>query len=212
MFVGLVLGVGILAFPLMTRSVAPPDLRPTSRDYASLAAHSAAALALAGSFFWEEAGAVRLAFLLRAGIVLAVLLGCAELWRPPDQPGNNRRLVWLAGWMLPLGYLLAAAWPAHATAGLHVVFIGCFATLALAVGAQVTLGHGGYRDVMTGSPWPVVGIGAAMGAATVARVLMEADRPRYLLWMAVASGCFLAATLLWLGFLVPKILAPRSGS
>ena len=206
MFVGLVLGVGTLAFPLMTRGKAPADVAGSRGDWTAMALHALGALIVAASFFLEVTGALRLALSLRALVALAVLVAVIELWRLPDQPGWNRWLVWLAGWMLPLGYGFAAVWPQHLSAGLHITFVGGFALLALAVAAQVTLGHRGYRDVMAGKPLPVAWIGVLMLAAIGARTLMQLDPARYFVWMGVASALFLAATVVWVGFLGPKLL------
>ncbi len=209
MFVGLVLGVGGLAFPLMTRGQAPADAQGGAADWSERILHLAAASVLVASFVVQETVSVRTAMLLRAAVVVSVLVFSVELWRRPDQPGANRWLVWAAGWCLPLGYLVAAAWPQYPSAGLHVVFIGCFATLSLAVGTQVTLGHGGYREIMLGRPWQVTGIAALMILALLARVLMEADRAHYFFWMGLASAAFLAAGGLWMVFLVPKMAVAR---
>lgn len=210
MFIGLVLGVGGLAFPLMTRAQAPVDSRGTAADRAVMLLHIGAAAVLAVSFFVEVTQSVRLAMALRAVVVLAVLVASIELWRLPDQPGSNRWLVWVAGWLLPLGYVLAFAWPMYARGLLHVTYVGGFALLALAVGTQVTLGHSGHREVMLGRPWQVAVIGSLMGFAIVARVLMQVDPARYFVWMGLAAAAFLGATAVWIGFLVPKMLRPRA--
>jgi uncharacterized protein involved in response to NO len=208
MFCGLVLGVGSLAFPLMTRGQAPPDAAASSRDRVERALHLASAALLIASFFVEVMVSLRWAMLLRASVVAGSLVFGAELWRLPLREGANRTLVWACGWMLPLGYLLAAVFPGEPRAGLHVVFIGGFATLALAVSTQVTLGHRGYRSVMLGRPWQVTAIAALMAAAMAARFAMEFDRARYFTWMVAAAACFVAATAVWAAFLVPKMLFP----
>lgn len=208
MFIGLVLGVGTLAFPLMTRGQAPADIGGSRHDRTVMALHALAALVVLASFFVEAVGSQQLALALRAAVALAVLIGAVELWRLPDQPGSNRWLVWLAGWMLPLGYAVAALWPQQATIGLHVTFIGGFALLALAVATQVTLGHRGYRAVMLGRPWQVAAIGALVLAAIGARTLMQVDPLRYHLWMGCAAALFLGATSIWAAFLGPKFARP----
>jgi len=43
----------------------------------------------------------------------------------------HRWLIWGGAWLLPLGYGLVALRPELRVAGLHVVFVGCFALLAL---------------------------------------------------------------------------------
>ncbi len=211
MLTGMVLGVGGLAIPLMTRAQAPRDGAATGRDYAERAAHIAAAVALASSFVVEVEGSLRAALMLRAAIALSVLVIGAGIWRRPTEPGWNRRLIWIAAWMLPLGYTLAAAFPLHHKAGLHVVFLGGFALLALAVSTQVILGHGGYRRQMTGRPWQVAAIGALVIAAMVPRALVDFDPARFSLWLGTAALLFLAATVVWASFLVPKLAVRESG-
>ena len=90
-------------------------------------------------------------------------------------------------------------------AGLHVSFIGGFALLTLAVSTQVTLGHCGFKNLMLGKPWQVPAIGGLMLAAMLCRVVMDYDPDRFFVWMAVAASCFLLSTVVWAGFLVPKL-------
>lgn len=206
MFTALVLGVGTLALPLMTRGVGPPDATGTGADLAAILAHVAGGLTMAGSFWVERAWDFRLGPGLRGAIALLVLLGGIRLWRPPTRPGWNARLIRLAAWMVPAGYLLVAAFPSRYLAGLHVTLIGGFALLALAVGMQVTLGHGGRTDLQRGRPWQVPAMGALVLGTVLARALMDLDFRRRLLWMAVASALFLVACLLWATFLTTVTL------
>jgi uncharacterized protein involved in response to NO len=210
MFTGLVLGVGALALPLMTRGEAPPDAAAGARDARARAAHAAGAVLLAASFWIGALYSLRIALLLRAGIALAALLSVGQIWRRP-RPAWNARVIWTAAWMVPLGYLLAAAFPDRYRGGLHVTFIGGFALLALAVSTQVTLGHGGRSDLMLGKPRPVLAMAALVLLAAAARVALQFDPERTLWWMAIAATLFLAATVVWGAFLLPKMarrLAP----
>jgi uncharacterized protein involved in response to NO len=167
---------------------------------------------LLASFFVQYAYSIRVGLALRGAVVLAVLMLSAELWRAPTTPGLNRRVLWTAAWMLPLGYFLAAVYPAAFKAGLHVAFIGGFALMTLAVSTQVTLGHGGYSDLVTGWPWQIATIATLVGAAVVPRALMDLDPPRFYTWMALASALFLSGLLVWALFLIPKMLAPKSAT
>ena len=207
-FIGLVLGVGGLALPLMTRGQPPPDAAANARDVRSRISHLLGALVLVASFFIQHEYSLRAGLALRAAVVLAVLLLSAEIWRLPTTPGLNRRVLWLAAWMLPLGYLLAAAYPTAFKAGLHVSFIGGFALMTLAVSTQVTLGHGGYSDLVTGSPWQVAAIALLVGSATIPRALMDLDPQHFAAWMALASSLFLSGLFVWALFLIPKMLSP----
>jgi len=211
-FLGLVLGVGGLALPLMTRGQPPPDGAATPADVRSRLGHAAGALLLLASFFVQHAYSLRAGLALRGTVVLAVLLLSAEIWRRPTTPGLNRRVLWTAAWMLPVGYFLAAAYPVAFKAGLHVSFIGGFALMTLAVSTQVTLGHGGYSELMIGWPWQVATIATLIGTAVIPRALMDLDPPRFYVWMALASALFLSGLLTWAIFLVPKMLAPKTAA
>lgn len=197
-FVSLVLGVGGLAIPLMTRGEAPPDATFERRDRYARLLHLVAALLFVASFLLERWAAVRGVMFLRGAIITSVLLLSAELNRPPQGRGLNRRLIWTAAWMLPLGYFLAGIFDQNYKAGLHVTFIGGFSLLTLAVSAQVTLGHGGFGSLLAQSPRRLMAVAAAMLLALVARVLMEADAERYFFWMGTASTLFLGATAAWI--------------
>ena len=212
MFVGFVLGVGGLAIPLMTRGQAPPDGESTASDYRARAGHITGAALLVASFVIETQVSLQAGMLLRALDVLVVLLLGAQIWRVPSEPGWNRWLIWLAAWMLPVGYFIAAAFPHEYKGGLHVVFIGGFALLALAVSTQVVLGHGGYREQMLGRPWQVPVMGGLILAAVVARSLVEFDRQHFFVWIGIAAALFLAATLVWAAFLVPKMVVRPDSS
>jgi uncharacterized protein involved in response to NO len=204
MFTSLVLGVGTLALPLMTRGEAPPDAASTGRDAAARAAHVAAALLLAASFWIGARFSLQAALLLRGAVSLGALLLSARIWRRP-RAAWNARVIWTAAWMVPLGYLLAAAFPDRYRGPLHVTFVGGFALLALAVSTQVTLGHGGRSDLLFGRPRQVLAIATLTLLATAARVMLQFDVERGPWWMAMAAGLFLTATIVWAAFLLPKI-------
>ena len=213
MLIALVIGVGSMVLPLLTRGDAPPDAEPTTRDRLRRLGHAAGAAALLLSFWIEHAASRPAGYGLRALVVTVMLVAAARLHRLPSKPGWHRWLVWGSAWAIPLGYALAAlAPPATRQAWLHVVFIGGFATMALAVGLHVTLAHGGYQQDVNGRLWRVPALGAALGVAVVARALMILDAGRYMTWLGVASAAFLAATAVWLTLVVPRLRdAPPPG-
>lgn len=165
----------------------------------------AAAVLLAGSFWIENSGWLRLAVLLRAAVMAAEFLFSARLARPPSVPGWHRRLVWLSAWLIPAGYLLVALFPVQRAAGLHVVFIGGFALLTFSVGMHVTLAHGGYNDLVRGRPWQVAAYGTLFLVAMVLRALVEFDPARFYVWLGASAACFLCATLCWGALALPRM-------
>jgi uncharacterized protein involved in response to NO len=206
MVLGLVLGVGGMVLPLVTCGDAPPDAgRGSAR---AVLAHLAAAAALLGTFALEAAGQTAIAWAARALLVAVVLSASARLYRLPRRPGWHRWLVWLSGWLIPLGYATAAAAPNLAQAGLHVVFVGGFGLMALAVGAHVILAHGERDDLVFGRPWQVPALGALLLVSVVLRALVLLDPPRTLLWMGASAAAFLAATLAWAGLTIPVLRRP----
>lgn len=207
-FVSLILGVGGLALPMMTRGAAPSDAGFTARDFAAVAGHLLAAAGLVASFVLQQQVSVTAGCGLRAAVIAAEYLLTHELWRPPSLPGWNRRLVWLSAWCVPLGFAGAAVFPGWYQGGLHLAFVGGFATLTLAVSTHVILGHGDRDDLLNGQPWPVGLLGVLMMAATACRVAMAVQPLHRDAWMATAAFFFLTATLVWLGFLAP-VLAKR---
>ena len=209
-FVGLILGVGgSLALPLMTRGERPASGELTARDRVARVLHLLGAISLAASFWVEVNYSMQLAMAMRAGVTFGVVAGAARLWRLPSRPGANARIVWCAAWLLPLGYFLAALMPMTFRAGLHVTLIGGFATLSLAIAAQVLLGHGDYPELVRGWPASALVLCVCMSGALVARVLMEWDRARSFGWLGVASGLFLLGTIAWARYVGPGVVRPR---
>jgi uncharacterized protein involved in response to NO len=205
MFVGLVVGVGGLVFPLITRGQGPPDAAAGPADRWARAGHVAAALVLAASFWVEVYRSLRGGLALRALVVLVLLLVSARVWRLPTIPGWHRWLVWLSAWMIPLGYTLAALFPGQKKAGLHVVFIGGFALMAFSVGLHVTLAHGGHKRLVSGRPWQVPLYGGLLLLAVVFRALVDFDAQRFFPWLTASSGAFLLASVCWAVLAIPKL-------
>jgi uncharacterized protein involved in response to NO len=201
---GLILGVGSLVLPLMTRGESPPDGTNAPRDRAARLAHGAAWLALVGSFALEAGGWPVAGRALRGVLTLALLLVVPRLYRLPSVPGEHRRLLWLAPWCLPLGCFVAALWPDRPQLGQHLVFLGGFALLTLMVGAHVVLAHGGRPHLVATWTWPVRGAALALAVALAARLAAEVDRLWYSAWLGVAAAAFLVACACWLALLLPR--------
>jgi len=200
-FTGLVLGTGSFLLPAIARGQTPPDARRSSRDRALFAGHLLLGAALVASFFVEQLVSVRAGFALRTAVVLAALLPTRP-WRLPTLPGLHRRIAWVAQWMLPLGYAWVAVAPEQRRIGLHVVFIGCFAALVLAVSIHVTLSHSERAAQLSRTTPLLVALCALLAIALLARLLVDLDPAHLLLWIGVASSSFLAASLAWAAVLL----------
>jgi len=185
---GLILGVGGFLVPAICRA-APPGRVPRL-------AHLGLGLLFIASF-WIEADAIRPAFALRAAAVGCALIPSARLWLRPTLPGLHRRLVWIAAWMMPIGYAFVAALPEYRRIGLHVVFIGCYALMTLSVSVHVVLSHGGGADLLDGVPRPLVAVAALLALALACRLLVDLDPAHFNLWLGIAAASFLATTMCW---------------
>lgn len=204
----LVVGVGGTMMATLTRGAPGPGPAGATAGRAGQA--GAAALFLA-SFPVEVYLDPRTGLALRALVAGAVLVTAARLWRPPSLPGLHRRLIWLSGWLLPLGYAGAALDPELRSAALHVTFIGCFALMALSVSLHVAVSHGGHPERLAGAPWPVQAMGALLVGAVAFRFLVGADPGHLAAWLAAASSCFLLATIAWSSLVLPAALAGGDG-
>jgi uncharacterized protein involved in response to NO len=202
MFAGLVLGVGGMLLPMFLHGE-PPGTATGTRRRVKQGLHVAAALCFMASFFVELLVSSRWGHGLRALVVAVALVGPTRLWRPPSQAGLHRWFIWASAWLLPWGYTGVALRPELRTAGLHVVFLGCFGLMALAVSMHVVLAHGGHGRLLMGQPWQVGAVGALMLVAMVARMLVPFAAEQFTLWLGIAAAAFLAATGLWAAFLVP---------
>ncbi len=200
----LVVGVGGTMLPALTRGE-PPRLAPGTG--AGRPGQLAAALAVLASFPVEVLVAPRLGLALRGATAGGVLVVAARLWRPPIAAGLHRRLMWIAAWLLPVGYLAAAAAPDQRSAALHVTFIGSFALLALSVALHVALSHSGHPERLARWPWQAWAMGLLLGAATVFRLLLGLEPAHAGAWLALAAASFLLATIAWASLAVPALRA-----
>lgn len=201
----LVVGVGALILPHVTRGDAPAE--PT---HGARALNLALGLTFAASFFVEQLVSISLAHALRAVCTAAALIPAAKLWRPPTLRGVHRWLCWLAGWALPIGYALVAIFPEYRKPLLHVVFIGSFGMLSLSIALHVALTHAGLGEQLERRPRAVVALGAMLGLSLCARLLFDLDQPHLRLWLGAAASCFLLATLIWLAMAMRSFrIAPQ---
>jgi uncharacterized protein involved in response to NO len=111
----------------------------------------------------------------------------------------------VAAWLIPAGFLGAAALPDHRIEALHVTFVGGFGLLSFAVSTHVTLGHTGHEAAQAGRPWPVVAFGALMVAAMGLRASALAVPALYFGWLGAAATVWMAGATAWALFLLPKL-------
>jgi uncharacterized protein involved in response to NO len=216
---GLVLGIGGFLLPQVTRGEPPPlPAADSARRRRSFALHAVAAVAFFGSFPLELVSGPQVGFGLRAAVAAAVLIGSARIHRRPTLPGLHRRLIWLASWLVPIAFLFGALAPRFRGAALHVLFVGGFAQLTLAVSTHVVLWREDGQRVPAPAPasdsrWSAVGIrlmAALLAAAFAARIAATLHLRHVADWLGIAAYAFCAAVAAWAAVVAPALLAGRS--
>src|SRR5262249_12353837 len=138
-------------------SPAPDSHRPLFYKIAGLAL----VLALIGEYGF---GLSALAF-VRAAAASTVVLSTVQPWRFPSAPTTLAWCVWTAHWLVVFAVWLVAIHPRYRVDFLHVLFIGGFTLLIVAVGTRVTLSHGGHSLAKEKASWP---LRVALGTGLVA--------------------------------------------
>jgi uncharacterized protein involved in response to NO len=142
---------------------------------------------------------------VRATVVTSVILYAVQPWRLPVARTTLARCVWLAHWFVIVGVWLVAAMPRYRTDFLHVLFIGGFTLMILAVGTRVTLSHGGHALAQEQRSWPLR-IGLTTGLiALLARLGAPFAGFTYFAHLAWAAMFWIGGMLLW-GFYLVKLM------
>ena len=208
LFLCLVMGASALVLPLMAGTPPPPDIGSSPAVARQAVAYASAGLAVVATLVAEGGGSARVAPIVRGAIVAATLaIGPAR--RRPLQPGWNRRVAWLAVWLVPAGIVLAGLLPDYRVPALHVTFVGGFGLLALAVATHVTAAHlelVGLRDGRS----PLVAVVAVSSlVAMLGRVTADAT-DTYFEHLAAAAAVWIAGSAIWLVTLAPRWFGRRT--
>jgi uncharacterized protein involved in response to NO len=211
MMPSIVLGLGGLLVPTFAMLKDPLAIPGIARAGERLP-RRAFVLAIGAMLFYalacEARGAAGLGAWVRAAAGLASTMLAWKLWRPP---GRNVRLswtLWAAGWCVAMGLLAAAVLPAHEITAWHLVFIGGYGLLTLAIATRVVVSHGGHDMAEEGR---VLGAGvlAAVGLALLLRVSADGFAPGALRRDAVAALAWTVAWGWWLTGALPRVLRTK---
>ncbi|HZX66551.1 MAG TPA: NnrS family protein [Myxococcales bacterium] len=194
MFTALVLGTFDLIVPAVAEEV---DEVADRKLVLEAVLHSVCAVAFFASFFTSEMVSAQLGFAIRALVTLIVVSGPLQSAPMPLYPGMSDRMLRVCIWMLPLGYSWVAIAPLYRRAGLHVVYLGCFTALVLAVAAHLSLSRHPVTERQRARPWQLALGGGLLAVALTARTLLELDPPNFHLWLGMAAASFLTATVPW---------------
>jgi uncharacterized protein involved in response to NO len=134
---------------------------------------------------------------IRAAVVTAVVVPMLQLWRAPAVRTTLSWTVWIAYWVIVVGVWHVAFAPRYRVDFLHMLFVGGFSLLILAVATRVTLSHGGKDLALEQRSWPLR-IGLTLGLiAMLARVGAPFATASYFEHLAFAALLWMAGVLCW---------------
>jgi uncharacterized protein involved in response to NO len=205
-FLCFVVGIGGLLLPLVGGWPPPPDLGSSPRETRRALLYGLCGLAIVASEVAEARGSVRAAPIVRGAVVALGLALGGGAWRAPRKAGFHRRLIWLSMWLTPAGVALSGLFPAYRVAMLHVLFIGGFSLMVLAVGTHVSYAHlAGLESLMAGRHPAIVAMGALVVVALLGRTAADVSHTYYQ-HLASAALAWILGSGVWLAFLGPKLL------
>ena len=211
----LVLGIGGFLGPRLLGFAQLPQFTPLGAQLPGQIAQRAliyktSGLAIVLSLIAEYGFGMNMMAFVRAAVVSFVILYTVQPWRLPAVRTTLAWCVWLAHWFVILAVWLVAALPRYRIDFLHVLFIGGFTLLILAIGTRVTLSHGGHGLAQEKRSWPLR-IGLATGLiAMLARIGAPFAGFTYFAHLAWAAFFWIGGMLFW-GFYLVKLLrkAPK---
>lgn len=144
---------------------------------------------------------------VRAAIVTAVVAVNVRPWRTPETRTTLAWCVWGAHWFLIAGLWLVAMFRNHHIDFLHVLFMGAFTLLILAVGTRVVLSHGGYALTEERRSWPLrLGLAASLiGMSARLSVILAPSPAFYFAHLAWAGVLWIVGMALWGIYLTRRI-------
>jgi len=145
---------------------------------------------------------------VRAAVVTFVILSTIRPWKLPSVRTTLAWCVWAAHWFAILAVWLVAIAPRYLIDLLHVLFIGGFSLLILAIATRVTLSHGGHDLAQERGSWPLR-IGLSTGLiAMLARVGAPFAAFTYFAHLAWAGILWISGMLFW-GFYLVRLIRTR---
>jgi uncharacterized protein involved in response to NO len=165
---------------------------------------------LIASSFLIETGINRdLGIFIRA-ITTTICLYHFGVLKFPRSPSIVAVLVGMSLWTMASGLWLAAFVPLHEIGALHLTYIGGFALLIFAIGAQVISSHGGYPGLWSEhKAWAKLTL-ILVASSAVLRAIASLFPSYYFSFLAISAICLDIAFLLWGLKLFKHLLRPGS--
>jgi len=164
--------------------------------------------ALCFALVLEANGAAGPGAWVRAGAGLASTMLAWKLWRGPGRSVRLSWALWAAGWCVALGLVAAAALPGLEVTAWHLVFIGGYGLLTLAIATRVVVSHGGHEMA---EETRVLGTGVVVAVvlALVLRLASDGGSAAAVRRDALAAAAWAVAWALWLAAALPRVLRTK---
>ena len=199
MVLSLVVGLGSLLVPTfagMPRPLALPFIAGPHQRHGRRGFYLVLVAFLALSFFADGAHIARVGPLLRASAVTVMLMVGWKIFRRPGHRTLHAHALWLSGWAILAGLWLVALVPAAELAGLHVVFVGGFTLLTVAIGTRVVVSHG--HHPLAEEPRVLSrAIVVLLALTLMLRLAAEIDPARGAAWLGASGAAGFAMWALW---------------
>jgi uncharacterized protein involved in response to NO len=176
-----------------------PNLPPGWLKRAAFAA--GVGLIIDGTFVLQAFDVVEAAQWLRFGVVLIYLV--AKMSRSGRSFLGTCLRIGI--WTVPVGIAMEFMWPQYRIGALHVVFIGGFSFIVLTVALRVVFGHSGRQDLLRKRLPFFITAAVLIFLAALSRYIADAAPAARTVHLVAAAGCWLAATVIWLVRVVPKV-------
>ena len=199
----LVLGVGGFLGPrLLGFAALPQHGTPVAGDPRLPAI---AGIVILTSLVVEYGFDIRWAAYVRAAAISPLMIGSLQLWRRPAVRTTLSWTVWIAHWIMAIAVWVVAGFPKYRADFLHLLFIGGFSLVILAIGTRVTLSHGGHPLSAEKRSWPLrIGLTLVLVAA-LARLGAPFAQNTYFDHLMWAALLWMAGMASWGAYIIMMI-------
>ncbi len=200
---GMVIGVAGFMAPRLMGHPLPGQSGRRSRPFLR---HAISGVFFFASFWIEGAGAVRAAYLLRATVVTAQLIGATRCHRLPRTEAQYIRLLWISLWMIQFGLWGAGLFPRYRVGMLHLMFLGGFSLMTFAVGTMVVFSHTGKREWLQRPLRALHLISAGLALSVAARWAADLKAGWFSPLLGLAAASWMLSALVWLILVLPHVV------
>ncbi len=184
-----------------------PESRAFPPEWKRQAAFNALiGIAIIASFMLESFVQSRAAGWIRVAAIAVYLAGRMP-WRGRTFLADYLRTGLL---FIFAGFTMIALWPNYRIGSLHTVFITGFNLIVFTVATRVVLGHSGNLERLKTRLWFFIAMSALLFFAMASRVTADLSPRARIIHLLAAAICWLAASLIWIIKVLPKVTISES--